>query len=151
MMKYFIFKFNPKNTVFSIRAQRFTCLLVLLIFTPAFAGWQYITSNDEGRDFYISPDSIKTSGWNKRIVWELVNFSDESKLPYKSGIVQQEYDCSGHRVRTLMASTHSENFGKGNVLHRDNNPKTSWVDMPKISVAAEVRAYICSVPLNYKK
>lgn len=147
-MKYLIFKFTPKNEVFSKKVWRLIWLLFLLVHTPAFAGWEYITTNDEGADFYISPDSIKSSGWNKRTVWELVNFPNDSKLPYRSGIVQQEYDCSNYKVRTLSAATHSKTFGKGEMLHRDGKPKVSWMNMPKISVAGQVREYICSKQLN---
>ncbi len=126
-------------------------ILFLLIHIPAYASWEYITTNDEGADFYVSPDSINSSGWNKRAVWELVNFPEDSKLPHRSGIVQQEYDCINYKVRTLAVATHSENFGKGKVLYRDSNPKMSWMNMPKNSVAGQVRAYICGKQLNSEK
>lgn len=125
-------------------------LAFALISNPAMANWEYIATNDEGNEFYVSSDSIKRSGWNKRTAWELINFSPDSLKFYKSGIVQQEYECTGYKVRTLFASTHSELFGKGEVLYRDSSPKMSWVTMPKISVATQARDYICSKHLGSK-
>jgi hypothetical protein len=121
-----------------------------LVQKNCFANWVYITTNDVGNDFYVSSESIQSSGWNKRTAWELINYPPDSSAPYKSGLVQQEYECQGYRVRTLFASTHSELFGKGNVLYRDSNPKNSWLTMPKISVATQTRDYICKKQLNSK-
>jgi hypothetical protein len=128
-------------------------LLIILSFfirKNCFADWVYITTNDIGNDFYVSSESIKSSGWNKRTAWELINYPPESSAPYKSGLVQQEYECHRYRVRTLFASTHSELFGKGIVLYRDSTPKTSWLTMPEISIAKQTRDYICKKQLSLK-
>ena len=119
-------------------------LLIAFISNNALANWEYITTNDKGNDFYVSSESIKSTGGNKRTAWELINYPSNGTEPYRSGIVQQEYECNGFRVRTLFASTHSELFGKGKVLYRDSSPKMSWLTMPKISVAAQARDYICN-------
>ena len=130
---------------------RSVCLVLFLIApNKSFAGWEYIATNDKGNDFYVSSESVKSSGWNKRTAWELINFPPDSLEPYKSGIVQQEYECNGYKVRTLFASTHSELFGKGEVLYRDSSPKQSWVTMPKISVATQAKDYICNKNLGSK-
>jgi hypothetical protein len=125
-------------------------LLLVLISGNAIADWKYITTNDIGNDFYVSSESIKESGWNKRIAWELVNYPPNAPQPYKSGIVKQEYECTGYKVRTLYASSHSQPFGKGEVLHRDSTPKMTWLTMPKISVATQTRDYICNKELVSK-
>jgi hypothetical protein len=125
-------------------------LLIAFISNNALANWEYITTNDKGNDFYVSSESIKSTGWNKRTAWELINYPPNATEPYRSGIVHQEYECNGYKVRTLFASTHSELFGKGEVLYRDSSPKMSWVTMPKISVAAQARDYICNKHLVSK-
>lgn len=134
-----------ENSVSNILKYSFTKLLAFAIISnPAMANWEYIATNDRGHDFFVSSESIKSSGWNKRTAWELINFPPDASIPYKSGIVQQEYECNSYKVRTLFASTHSELFGKGKVLYRDSSPKMSWLTMPKISVAAQARDYICN-------
>ncbi len=127
-----------------------TLVLFLIASNKSFAEWTYITTNDMGNDFYVSSESIKKSGWNRRTAWELVNYPPNTSEPYKSGIVQQEYECTGYKVRTLYASSHSQLFGKGDVLHRDSSPKMTWLTMPKISVATQTRDYICSKELGSK-
>jgi hypothetical protein len=141
-----------ENSASNILKFSFNKLLAFaLISNPAMANWEYIATNDKGNHFFVSSESIKSSGWNKRTAWELINYpSDTSTKPYKSGIVQQEYECSGYKVRTLFASTHSELFGKGEVLYRDSSPRLSWVTMPKISVATQARDYICNKHLSSK-
>ncbi len=124
--------------------------LLLMVSNKSFADWKYITTNDTGNDFYVSSESIKKSGLNKRTAWELINYPPNASEPYRSGVVQQEYECNGYKVRTLFASTHSELFGKGEVLYRDSKPKMTWMTMPKISVAALTRDYICNKNLGSK-
>ena len=140
-----------ENSASNILKYSFNKLLAFaLISNPAMANWEYITTNDKGNDFFVSSESIKSSGWNKRTAWELINYPPDTPQLFKSGIVQQEYECNGYKVRTLFASTHSELFGKGEVLYRDSSPKLSWVTMPKISVAAQARDYICNKHLVSK-
>lgn len=119
-------------------------LAFALISNPAMANWEYIATNDEGNEFYVSSDSIKRSGWNKRTAWELINFSPDSLKFYKSGIVQQEYDCNSNRVRTLYASGHSEFFGKGKTIQIAKNLPLPWQEIPDGSAATYTRDYICN-------
>ncbi len=127
-----------------------TLALLLITSNKSFAHWEYITTNDMGNDFFVSSESIKSSGWNRRTAWELINYPANSPKPFKSGIIQQEYECNSYKVRTLYASSHSQLFGKGEVLYRDSTPKMAWLTMPKISVASQTRDYICNRELGTK-
>lgn len=124
----------------------FSLFFISLLFQhKAVADWVHIAStlNDDAV-FYVSSGSIKKTGIHTRTVWEVVNHPHRTRQGYLSAKVQQEYDCKSDRVRMLSASSHSELFGKGSTLETTKDKPLPWQTMPKNSVAAIVRDYVCS-------
>lgn len=124
--------------------------LVILIVTlcsanNVFAEWVKVASTlEDDAIFYVSSESIKSSGKNLRTAWELVNHPNGTRDGYKSLKAQQEYDCKSNKVRMLYASTHSEIDGKGKIIQFAEGLPLSWQTMPDGSVAAYTRNYVCS-------
>ncbi len=126
-------------------------LLISLAFASfhSSAEWVKIAStlNDDAI-FYISSESIKKTGIHTRSAWEVVNHPNNSRQGYLSAKVQQEYDCNSNKVRTLLASGHSELFGKGKTVTVAQKVPLPWQTMPEESVATLTRDYICSQKLK---
>jgi hypothetical protein len=113
--------------------------------TTSIAEWVKVASTlDDDAIFYVSTESIKITGKNTKSVWEVVNHPNYSRQGYLSVKVQQEYDCNSNKVRTLLASAHSELFGKGKTITIAQKVPLPWQVMPEGSVATFARDYICS-------
>ncbi len=125
----------------------FTSLAVLSF--HSLAEWVKVAStHNDDAIFYISSESIKRTGTHTRSAWEVVNHPNNSRQGYLSAKVQQEYDCSSNKVRTLLASGHSELFGKGKTVTVAQKVPLPWQAMPEDSVATLTRDYICSQKLK---
>lgn len=110
------------------------------------AEWVKVASTPEDDAiFYVSSDSIRSSGKNLKTAWELVNHPNGTRDGYKSAKVQQEYDCNSYKVRMIYASTYSELDAKGEVIRVADRLGLPWQIMPKGSVAELTRNYICRV------
>lgn len=108
------------------------------------AEWVKVASTlEDDAIFYVSSESIRSSGKNLRTAWELVNHPNGTRDEYKSAKVHQEYDCKSNKVRMLYVSTHSELDAKGKTIRVAEGLSLPWQTMPEDSVAKLTRNYIC--------
>jgi hypothetical protein len=106
------------------------------------------SSLEDDSFFYVSSESIRSSGKNLKTAWELVNYHGEVKQGYKSIKAQQEYDCVSNKVRMMYVSTHSELDGKGQIVHIAEKSKSQFKAIPNDSVASYTKGYICNSSLD---
>lgn len=112
----------------------------------ACAEWVKVASTlEDDAIFYVSSESIKSSGKNLKTAWELVNHPHGTRDGYKSAKAHQEYDCKSNKVRMLYASTHSELDAKGKTIQVAEGLILPWQTMPEGSVATLTRNYICGI------
>jgi len=122
--------------------------LLLLISSPAYAGWVRIDKTDidktdDGMTTYVDPDTIRRKG-NLVKIWELFDFktiqtSQGNLLSRKS---QDEYDCAEERRRTLAFMDFSGNMGSGRVVDR-NVDEGKWEPIAPDSVGQVLWKLVC--------
>lgn len=94
--------------------------LVMLIASPAWAGWEEVTrGSSSGNVFYIDPATIRKEG-NRRKVWAITDLNKAGSLGELSRKIRKEFDCKDERYRFLSISAHSKSMGSGDVLRVDN-------------------------------
>jgi len=75
----------------------------LMAATPAFAAnWVYVTTHDNGADYYYDSDTIQRSG-NQVTVWRKLDHSRNNAVKYREEKDQYRYDCS-RRTYTLLSA-----------------------------------------------
>jgi len=86
------------------------------------AKWVEVDSNQDVVSTYIDPATIHKAG-NMVKLWTL---TDRKTARTIAGVVhlsmklQEEYDCKEKQSRSLAASFHSKNMGKGKVVYSDS-------------------------------
>ena len=62
---------------------------------------------------------------------------------YLSAKSQNEYDCTEEQERILYYSWHSENMGKGDVVHAMKNLQLDWSPVAPDSVGEAIWEFAC--------
>jgi hypothetical protein len=98
-------------------------ILLLLISSPAWAGWKSIGEDDTGTS-YADPATIVKSGATAKM-WSMFDYKAFQRMVevgYFSQKAQVEYDCKDKQVRGLTLSLHAEHMGEGKVIYADETP-----------------------------
>ena len=104
--------------------------MLVVVSSSAMAEWVEITMTYEGTiTVYVDPATIRKSGNNVKM-WRLADFNSVQEVStdtkFLSQKSQQEYDCKEEQTRTLYFSWHSENMGRGEIVHLDDEPDQNW-------------------------
>jgi hypothetical protein len=76
-------------------------IALVMAATPAFAAnWVYVTTHNNGADYYYDSDTIQRSG-NQVTVWRKLDHSRNKTVKYREEKSQYRYDCS-RRTYTLL-------------------------------------------------
>lgn len=76
-------------------------IALVMAAAPAFAvNWVYITTDDNGADYYYDADTIQRSS-NQVTVWERWDHSSDKKTKERERKVRFRYDCA-ERTRTAL-------------------------------------------------
>ena len=128
-----------------------TVLTILLLATSgsALAKWVQVGGNDDIAT-YVDPTTIRKSG-NKVKMWTLMDYStqqqhkisDQTGKPYRSGKIQEEYDCKEEQSRMLYFSCHSENMGAGDVVCESSDATKNWIPVPPGSLEDTILKFAC--------
>ena len=74
---------------------------LIMAATPAFAvDWVYVTTGENGSDFYYDADTIQRSG-NQVTVWEKEDASRNKTVKYREQKIQGNFSCSSRTYRLL--------------------------------------------------
>jgi len=98
-------------------------IFLLLISSPAWAGWKSIGEDDTGTS-YADPATIVKSGTTAKM-WSMFDYKAFQRMVevgYFSQKAQVEYDCKDKQVRGLTLSLHAEHMGEGKVIYADETP-----------------------------
>jgi hypothetical protein len=99
-------------------------IFLLLIGSPAWAGWKSIGEDDTGTS-YADAATIVKSGTTAKM-WSLLDYKAFQRMVevgYFSQKAQFEYDCKDKQVRGLTLSLHAEHMGEGKVIYADDTPR----------------------------
>lgn len=130
------------SAIHSVKQIRTLLSLVLFVISPtAFADWLHFSTTDEGDKHYVNVASMQTNNHLVNLNF-LTNFSKVESKGLRSHRMHQEFNCSNQQMRTLSLSGHSEHFGGGQVLHRQETG-TAWVDVPVDTVLYEQFLIAC--------
>jgi hypothetical protein len=98
-------------------------IALLLISSPALAGWSVIGQDDTGTSYTDSSAMIRNGTF--RTMWSLLDYKSFQRMVevgYFSQKAQAEYDCKEHRVRGLVLSLHAGHMGEGKTIYVDDTP-----------------------------
>ena len=98
---------------------KYLLVFLMLVVSPAWAGWVELTRGENGNVFYIDPATIRKDG-NRRKVWTITGLNKTGSLGEQSRKYRMEFDCKEERSRFLSISAHSKPMGAGDVLVIDN-------------------------------
>lgn len=105
-----------------------------------------MVGSDKSDATYANPSTIRRNGTVVKM-WDIVDLKKAKSLnksvkPYKSYMVQTEYDCEEERMRVLSSSWHSEYMAKGDVVF-SNNDHGEWIAVPLNSRGSRLWAVAC--------
>ena len=95
---------------------------LLLLASPAFAGWTAVGEDPRGT-LYADPATIEKTPSTVKM-WSLLdykNFQRMVEVGYFSQKSHVEYDCAGRRMRGLHTTLHAEHMGTGAVIYEDDS------------------------------
>ena len=96
---------------------------LIMAATPAFAvDWVYVTTGENGSDFYYDADTIQRSG-NRVTVWEKEDASRNKTVKYREQKTQSQFSCSDRTYRLLSFVTYYPD-GKRNSYSLDTYEQT---------------------------
>tara|TARA_B100000686_G_C16770074_1_gene964487 strand:+ start:2075 stop:2437 length:363 start_codon:yes stop_codon:yes gene_type:complete len=98
--------------------------MLAIVNNSALAEWVYLNKTID-TFYYINPDIIKKSNKNVKM-WILGDFITARKL--KNGIMnlsiidQTEFNCKENKSRSIYQTLHTDNMGKGEIIHTFDEP-----------------------------
>ena len=119
---------------------------ILMFASPAYADWEEIVKDAEGKTYYINFDSIRTNGgyvyW-----WDLTDFLEPKKEGILSGKVYNQGDCKVLRYKRLSYSFHKQPMGEGGG-ETISPPNPEW-NYPAPNIAGEyILKLVCELAEN---
>lgn len=102
-------------------AMRETTLAKLLARLSRTAAWMQLGYSDS-LNYYVDLATIRKAG-NTVNMWYLIDFRSPDKVRLGMSIMANaEYDCKEHRVRQIVANSHSGNLGRDEVVFSTPEP-----------------------------
>lgn len=120
---------------------KYLLALLMLIASPAWAGWVELGRAENGNVFYIDPATIRKDG-NRRKVWTITDLNTASSSGALSRKHRIEFDCKEERSRFLSISAHSKLMGAGDVLLIDNGVG-EWQEVAPATVNEAFLKRVC--------
>ena len=126
---------------------KYLLVLLMLITSSAWAGWEHVVQDEDGAKFLIDYQTIRKDG-SKVKFWQLVNYPKPEtfgEVNYLSTRSRQEYDCKQERKR-IVAFTAFETWNANgkNIFTLDETGK--WTEIPPETVVWEIMKKVCKAP-----
>jgi hypothetical protein len=112
--------------------------LLMLIASPAWAGWTLVaTSNETPPDkYFLDFETLRKEG-NEIRIWQLINLPPNDKYGWGSIRSRNLYDCKNDTVQVLSKRIFTESFAEGKeVTTALNSPS------PKSDIAPDTIGWI---------
>ena len=120
-------------------------LLLAIMSSDAMAEWARVgTASNETVTFYADPATIRKTGSRVKM-WSLSDYKTVRQsrgMQFMSMMEQNEYDCKEEKSRTLYISVHSENMGRGNIVHNDDET-SDWSPVLPSSIIESLWKFAC--------
>jgi hypothetical protein len=118
-------------------------LFLLLLTTPAWAGWKNVGDDPLGT-LYADTDGIVRDGSLVRMQWLLdySSFRRMVEVGYFSQRTRAEFDCREARMRVLDVALLADHMGQGKEVYADDSPR-DWESVEAGSSADKLRAAAC--------
>ena len=132
---------------------KYICSLLAIVIamlacsTYAHAEWKLVNRNNKFNYYYDSATIYKMRDIVK--VWALYDhsqlFTSHNVKPYMSMMVLGEFDCKKKVHRTLYASTHSKNMGRGELIEKNGSHEltSKWHPVPWVSPFYKLMSIAC--------
>ena len=120
-------------------------MLFALTYGIAKAEWEPAMNNKDNTQItYVDPSTIRKVGGTADM-WSLTDLMIGSYIDgkrYSSQKDHREYNCNTMKMRTIFASIHSENMGRGKELDRITGNQ-QWEPIPHGTVAEALKKIAC--------
>ena len=129
-----------------LKAQvKYLFLMLMLIASPAWADWDFVTGNSYDSKFFIDFQTLRKDG-NRVKFWQLMNFSvpnnigGQNVFSFRS---REEIDCKEETARTLTITAFSEKDGEGRNLGSEGE-SSKWVHIAPSSTKWTILTRVCN-------
>ncbi len=127
---------------------KYLLTLVVMMISPAWAEWTYVTSSESGGDRFIDVETIRKEG-NLRRVWQLINFEKPNQYGWNSQRGRIEIDCKNETVQVLSSVAFAEKFASGKSLFETRKlDHEGPSDIPPDSVMWSIKEKVCKLPIR---
>lgn len=104
----------------------FLIISLLLSFNSyAQTNWSYMTTNQDGDDYYIEKNSIQNQG-NSVTFWYRSNYKERTKFGDLSSKVQKTFNCRTQEHITRFAIFYDDLNNDGRVTTKSQPSNSSW-------------------------
>ena len=100
-----------------------TAIFLLLLSSPAWAGWKSIGEDDTVTSYADTATIIRNG--NTATMWSLFDYKGFQRMVevgYYSQKTHAEYDCVAKHLRGLSLTLHADKMGEGKVIYEDTSP-----------------------------
>lgn len=117
-------------------------LLSATVWCPqhAQAEWTKLDENDRAT-IYIDFERLQKNA-QFATIWQLTDLKKRSKTGTLSNQVLMEFDCKGHKRRTVVFTSHDENMAEGKTIFKSLKGG-EWHAVVKDSVAEKMMGMVC--------
>ena len=112
----------------------------LLFSMEAHAEWTKLDENDRAT-IYVDMDRLQKNA-QFATIWQLTDLKKRSKTGTLSNQVLMEFDCKGHKRRTVVFTSHDENMAEGKTIFKSLKGG-EWHPVAKDSVAEKMMHMVC--------
>ena len=104
------------------------------------AEWTKLDENDRAT-IYIDFERLQKNA-QFATIWQLTDLKKRSKTGTLSNQVLMEFDCKGHKRRTVVFTSHNENMAEGKTIFKSLKGG-EWHPVVKDSVAEKMMHMVC--------
>jgi hypothetical protein len=123
----------------------FLMMLLAVVSSGAMAEWLAVGVSNTGVAVYTRPTTVHKAN-NIVEMWTLDNYKSYRRSSrgsmFLSKKMQCEYDCNKRSARTLYATTHSENMGRGRTIYYITDP-SEWKPVQPKSMDEALWKFAC--------
>ena len=122
---------------------RKTTVVLLLLSSPVWAGWERVAEENTGTA-YADRATIVRSGDTVKM-WSLLDYKTFQRMVevgYFSQKALVEYDCAGRKARGLSLSLHAEHMGEGKMIYEDTSSH-EWEPVSPQTIPEVLRKIAC--------
>ena len=127
---------------YEIQHMKYLLSLLMLITSPAWAGWTFVAQDIDGNSFFIDFETLRKDG-NLRKVWQMTELTKANKFGYVSIRQRNEFDCKNETRSISSVAAFSKSNLEGEKLY-DGNKITDKEDIAPNSVNWSILKLVCN-------